>query len=164
MSNAIKYNWNILKDKEHNINYNIKSAQKHIKQIENPLAEKMFKTVIKSYMNNRQVMSDVADVINDEWSMIKKVDTLNDSLSVLLDSLFYPDLINLFFEEDGQKINLWIIIQEKKFANTKKYIRTIREISIEKDLDVEYLIFDLEDKKAVIEQMNMENRNFTEYI
>lgn len=109
-------------------------------------------------------MSDVADVINNEWSMIKKVDKLSDSLVTLLNSISYPDLKHLFFMEDESKIDLWLIIKEKNFANTKKYIRTIREVAKENNLEVEYLIFDLEDKDKVIEQMDMEKRNFEEYI
>lgn len=164
MSNVIQYKWNILNDDEHNNYYNIKCAQNNVKQIGNPLAEKMFTTIIKSYMENRPVMSDVADVINNEWSMIKKVDKLSDSLVTLLNSISYPDLKHLFFMEDESKIDLWLIIKEKNFANTKKYIRTIREVAKENNLEVEYLIFDLEDKDKVIEQMDMEKRNFEEYI
>lgn len=164
MSNVIQYKWNILNDDEHNNNYNIKCAQNNVKQIGNPLAEKMFTTIIKSYMENRPVMSDVADVINNEWSMIKKVDKLSDSLVTLLNSISYPDLKHLFFMEDESKIDLWLIIKEKNFANTKKYIRTIREVAKENNLEVEYLIFDLKDKDKVIEQMDMEKRNFEEYI
>lgn len=166
MSNILVSNWNIIGEDDYTItrDNNIKNAQQNVKRIKNPLAEKMLKTVMESCMTNKPVMSAVANLINTEWSMIEKVDNLNDSLRVLLDSIFYPDLKHLFFEEDGEKINLWIIIQEKKFINTKKYIRTIREVAKENYLDVEYLIFDLEDKSKVIEQMNMENRNFTEYI
>ncbi|MCR1823836.1 hypothetical protein [Terrisporobacter muris] len=167
MSNISILNWNTIEENEYTLirdNNNIKTAQQNVKRAKNPLADKMFATVIKSYMTNRPVMSDVADVINTEWSMIKKVDNLNESIKKLLDSIFYSDLKNMFFECDEKKVNLWIIIEEKNFSNTKKYIRTIREVSKENDLEVEYLIFDLEDKDKVMEQLNMENRNFTEYI
>lgn len=161
MNNVLSIDWNNIKESTYN--NDIKKAQEIAKKID-PKIYELYKQVIKSSMEGSPVISDATRVINN-WSLITEKD---DNMSKVADTLInelltFEDIVSLFYFKKEDKENFWIVIKKKSFKHAKKYIETIRELTLKEDKEVGYLIFDSCNIDKVRNQVNMENNDVVEY-
>lgn len=157
-SQSLLCEMNIFEESGHIDSNKIKKAQRYSRL--NPPLKKTLEIILESVSENRRtvdVVEPICNTILSNWSLLEEGDKMDEKLSYFINSLLPdPKCKEIYYFTQNQINNIWIVLDDKDIFDIVDYTEKVEKFIKDNDsLQMDYMIFNLEDVEGIKKQLEM---------